>query len=398
MCWFGDVSALTVSVLFDWQSEAKFQEEQALQRKARGRVSDAEALASVAESSKTQGRMRSPCTSTLIDRKRPRHRDSRAAQDAFGTSWAHLQDLGEGDDRARAAEIDILYDGYFRGLFTGANGPAAEDVSTSNGNANARADSATHQHSNHIRTFPGETGSHTSLHGRRFANGGDQYNYEISSGRRFRVAMPESGRRFTAGRDYATYETSTGRPHGNTLYSNSGIASHSNTSQPGPSDATVVRVLSSQRGELGSRGGWMRPVPSMSTSGRSMAAPQNHHRMRDEVSLGDLSRHSLEGGDQVTSSTGNSRGSLGQTGRVSSGSSARPAGGRGGGASTGNAAVIGDATQDGGQILRGLKQRLLSFILQGIQNDDITSAVVRPSPHASYGSLQYLVLALISVL
>ncbi|KAG0565437.1 hypothetical protein KC19_8G190500 [Ceratodon purpureus] len=396
------------------QAESKFQEEQRLQWKARGRVHEAEALASATQPSKI--RMLKPWT--IIDRKRPRYRDCAALRDDLGTSQAHSQYLSEGN----GDEIDVLYDGYFRGLFTGGDGSVA-DARMPNGNGGVRTHMAGEYNShangnrlvrrfrsgtdsgslsngnNHVRTIPvEETGSHASLHGRRFGSDRDHYNYEISSGRRFAAPIHSashenlSARQFVTGRDYATYEISSGRLHGNnlstsgSLYSSGGSdsASYSYNS----SDATALHEYSSQRHEAGPSERWMRPVPSVSLSGRSIIAPRNRSDrsdFRDELSLGDPSvgpsRTSLEGGEQTTFSTGTSGGRAVRLGQGDSGqshASAGPGGLRGGGTQPGNAATTsatGDGVPNGSQMLRGLKQRLLSFILQGIQNDETTPAI-----------------------
>ena len=406
-------------MLVDWQAESKFQEEQRLQRKARGQVQEDEALVSGSEPSKT--RVLKPWT--IIDRKRPRHRDSRALRDDLGTSQAHSQYLGEGN----GDEIDVLYDGYFRGLFTGGDGPVT-DAGTPNGNGGIRTHIGGEQNShangnrpirrfrsgadsgslangtNHVLSTSGEeTGSHAALHGRRFASDRDHYSYEIASGRRFAVAVQNgslenlSARQYITGREYATYETSSGRRYGNNLSSSGSLYSSGGSDSASysynSSEATALHEYSSHRHEAGPSDRWMRPV----------VAPRNRSDrsdFRDELSLGDPSvgpsRTSLEGGEQTTTSTGTSGGRAGRLGLGDSGishGSAGPGSVWGGGTQTENAATTstaGDGVPNGGQMLRGLKQRLLSFILQGIQNDDTTPAIVSLSPVAFRGLLVFV--------
>lgn len=244
-----------------------------------------------------------------IDRKRPRHyRDSgssRAARDDFST---------HGGD-----EIDILYDGYFRGLFAGGDLP--------NSNGNGRAENGNHRHIRRLHSRGG-TRSHVDR---------NHHSYEISSGRQLvtgRVDPSSSG----------------------SLYSSSGSdlasRSYNSTADLGSSDATTAHhEFSSHRDEAGPSERWMRPVPSV-----SIVAP-----------------FSRDAGEQPTLSTGASGG--GQTGQLGVGNSVFSGGLRGG--RIHQVDTVEDPAQNGRQILRGLKQRLLSFILQGIQNDDTSPACVR---------------------
>ena len=411
--------------LVDWQAESKFQEEQRLQRKARGRVQEDEALASASQRNKS--RVLKPWT--IIDRKRPRYRDSRASRDDLGTSLAHSQYLGEVNGGSHGDEIEILYDGYFRGLFSGGDGLVAdarmpngndgirthiggEYESLANGNRSiwrfrSEADSGSLSNgNNHLRSIPGgDIGSHVGLHGRRFASDRDHYNYEISSGRRFAAAQNGShenlsARQFFTGRDLTTYETSSGRRYGNNLSSSGSLYSSGGSDSASysynSSDATALHEYSSQRHEAGSSDRWMRQVHNVSVSGRSIVAPRNRSDrsdFRDELSMGDPSvgpsRTNLENGEHTTISTGTSAGRTGRLGLGDSGTSHASAGPGSvwvGGTQTENAATTsaaGDGVPNGSQILRGLKQRLLSFILQGIQNDDTNAATVSLTPFAS---------------
>ncbi|XP_073385052.1 light-mediated development protein DET1 isoform X3 [Physcomitrium patens] len=423
------------------QAEAKFQEEQRQQLKARGRVHETEVLVPVPQSIKTNGLKP---LNTLNDRKRPRIRDSRAAHDDFGTSRGHPQFFGEGS--VAIQEIDILYDGYFRGLFTVADGPIA-DAGRIHGNGGMRthsngeynnhalgnphirgfrshlgANPSRHSNSNnHVRTFPAseEAGNHTSLEWRHLVSDRDHSSYDISHGRRFETVAQNgsrenlSGRLLISARDRATYDNPTSRWNGNNLsssgnlYSSGGsdLASHSynSTTDRGSSEATTLHELSSHREEPGSSERRYRPVPSLSTSGRSMAAPNNLSRsvFRDDFSLDDpsmgRSRSRLGGEDQVTNSSGTSLGRVGQTGSGNFGTSYATIGqdnARGDGTQTGNAAATGtggNEVQEGSQILRGLKQRLLSFILQGIVDDeDISPAVSQRLKRFYFNFQQYV--------
>lgn len=291
-----------------------------------------------------------PWTS-LIDRKRPRyHRDNRGSHGGdFGT---------DGGD-----EIDILYDGYFRGLFTGGDGarmPNGNGIVNENGNRrHVRRFLSRASHSNGNDSHAeGETHSN----GRRFDR--DHHNYEISSGRL----------QFVTGSDY---ETPAGRRHGmnpsssGSLYSSSGsdIASHSynSTADLGSSDATTAQhEFSSHRDEAGPSERWMRPVPSMSISGRSIVPPLNR-----SGSLGDPSRAHFEAGEHSTGTSGGRH-----TGQVGPGNSVLSLGSGGFARGRIQSDNVEDPVQNGSQILRGIKQRLLSFIVQGIQNDDSTPAFV----------------------
>lgn len=238
-----------------------------------------------------------------IDKKRPRHhRDS-------GTSIAVRDDFStHGGD-----EIDSLYDGYFRGLFTGGDVP--------NGNGHGRAENENHRH---IRRFHSRAG-----------NGRNHHSYEISSGRQLVTGWDRD-------------PSSSG-----SLYSSSGSdrASRSlnSTADLGASDATTVHH---RRDEAGPSERWMRPVPSV-----PIAPPY--------------------AGEQPTTSTGASGGR--QTGQLGVGNSVFSLGSGGGlrGGRSPQVDTVEDPVQNGRQILRGLKQRLLSFILQGLQNDDTMPACVR---------------------
>lgn len=400
------------------QAEAKFQEEQRLLRKARGRLDEAEILASVSQSGTTRGK---PWT-TLIDRKRPRLRDSRASHEDFGSAPAYSHYLGAANGVSHGDVIDVAHEGYFRGLGTGRDGPAA-DLSTPSGNGNMRiltggeydshangnlhirrfrlgVDSASHSNGyNHVRSFPvgRETGIPSSLQVRRLAPERDNRNYEPPSGRRFGAEVLNGSRENLSGRQFssergATHETSTFRLFGNylslsgSLFSSSGtdVVSHS---EPGSSDGTALNEFSSHRDDAGTSERWIRPVSSVSIHGGSIVLPQNRSDsvIRDEPSLGDASvgpsRTSLERVEQTTTSTEISTGRLGQPGPSNS-SISHGSGGLGsmrGGATQSEyeaaASMSVDGVPDGRQMLRGLKQRLLSFILQGIHNEVTTPAV-----------------------
>lgn len=101
------------------------------------------------------------------------------------------------------------------------------------------------------------------------------------------------------------------------------------------------------------------------------------------------SRTALEAREQTTISTGTSGGRRGGIAPgisvMSIGNSGGIGNARGGRVPSEPVGAAGDAMPNGSQILRGLKQRLLSFILQGIQNDDTTPACVSLLSTGSWG-------------
>ena len=416
------------------QDEAKFQKEQAVQRKARGLAPESEAQ--VPGSQHSNNWSTKPWTNVSDNRRRPLPRDARATttHDPLSLRGApsrtHLQNQNEVYGVSHGDDINVLYDGYFRGFFPHANANTNTNaMANGNGNANGAELNILNGNGNgssNSLTYVDHGSSYENAHGRRFAAGGhsdnlnnllgrrsglgrEHGNYEISSsGRHPRYGESTShevmsGRRgYGNGGEYIAVRentTANGRrldasvSTSGSLYSSSGsdTVSHSyNTATDlGSSDATMLHDFSSHNEDPGPSERWNNgPVPSLSVNARAIGALLRHSGLvfrEDNSSLPGpsvgLSRSSPEdsggagfsgraGGhnngpansspSQDTSGTGRNRGQSG----TQSGSGAE-------GISRADGVL-----QGGSQILGGLKQRLLSFILQDIKDDNTSPATV----------------------
>lgn len=418
-----------------WQDEAKFQKEQAGQRKARGLAPESEAQ--VPGSQHSNNWSTKPWTNLSDNRRRPRPRDVRATTThdpislRVATSRTHLQNPNEVYSVSHGDDINVLYDGYFRGLFPHANANTntnaiangngngnanGVELNTPNGNANGSINSFTlvdhgSSYDNaHMRRSAagGHSDNLNNLLGRRSSLGREHGNYEISSsGRypRYEVAshevMPGHHGYSNGGENVSVRENTTANGRrfdvsvstSGSLYSSSGsdTVSHSyNTATDlGSSDATVLHDFSSHNEDPGPSERWNSgPVPSLSVRSRAIGALLRHPGIvfREENSslpgpLVGLSRSSAEdsGGTGFPGRAGGHN-----TGPANSSPSQDTSGsgrtrGRSG-TQSGSAAEgmrrADDVPQGGSQILGGLKQRLLSFILQGIKDDNTSPATV----------------------
>lgn len=314
---------------------------------------------------------------TLNGRRQPRPRDAMAALDVSAPSQSPSE-LYAGN---QTADIDVLYDGYFRGHFTGGDGSVSEvNVPPGNGSSRMRIGvNYSGYESTPVRRLPT---------GREYSSSGNTPGYRSFGVEEYARYDTPPSRRSLLGGEYASYENMgirhTSVSTSESLYSSSGsdtvslsYGTTTGTTDPGSSDATTLPDFSSPSEDPGPSERRMRPVPSMSTSGRSMGAPPSRAGsvFGDEASLpgslAGLSRSEVGGGDQGTASTAAPVGRMRVPG-VGPGS-VREAGTQNG---RGGASLPEDALQQGGQILGGLKQRLLSFILQSIQDDDISPAAV----------------------
>jgi hypothetical protein len=319
------------------QEEAKFQQEQAVLRKVRGSLSTAEVRVAP-HPSKPWGMK--PWRN-LITRRRPRPRDVRAAPDEAGpsgtaSSHSYLNPSGPNgvNSENQGADIDLLYDGYFRGLFPAGNGRTTE---------------ASTYHVNGIRRFP--------------VSG--EFNQTELDGSPFDRSASTSG----------------------SLYSISGSGSDTASlsfgtmANPGSSDATPLQEFSSQNGDQGGPSDrHLQPRPSISGSARLMTASQARAQRETgrPMSFAGVSTASGEMRDAGFSSTADTTGRSQLSGtrngvmsHLMQGSTVVR------GASNEAVATAREEVLTGGsQILWGLKQRLLSFIMQGIQDEDVNPAMV----------------------
>ncbi|KAG0622328.1 hypothetical protein M758_3G089800 [Ceratodon purpureus] len=329
------------------QEESQYQE-QAMQRKARGMVnSDTATPAGQPPHPQTMKFWGSKPWRALMSERRhqPSSHEPRAAM--VGTSQPTLSAPSQ-----PGVELDSLYEGYFRGLLpngssrqhTGPHGSSLENV--------------------HVWRFEEGGNISNNVAGRHLLLGGEYSNYEEAfashPGVRIDLNGNPSGFEALGGRgEYPAYES----------VSRNGSSSHSHsTSSSDTRDAlglsiATVQPYAEHRHGSSSQGHRTRPVPTM-FSGGSQSRRAESSLSQDEANLpgsgpgpGILFPRPA-GGEDVDSGVTGGPGRGGDS--HVDGTDGRP---------------VQDEPQPSGQILGGLKHRLLSFILQCIQNDDTSPAI-----------------------
>lgn len=238
-----------------------------------------------------------------------------------------------------AADLDSLYDGYFRGLFPNGSlipnphhNPSLENV--------------------HVWRFV--EGRTNSMARRHLRLGGEYSNFEEPFGPQ--LNSNTTGFEALGGRgEYPTYES----------VSRNGSSSRSSSSSD-TRDALEAYVAARHEEGVSSRDPRTRPVPTTFSSGVSLRRAQSSLSQDESNAPGPSVLFSRPGGDDGDSVV---------TGGLS---------GRGGGDIHVDGIDVRSQDEQSGQILGGLKHRLLSFILQCIQNDDTTPAIVRCSCRCTF--------------
>jgi hypothetical protein len=279
----------------------------------------------------------------LATQQRPHPQSTRTALDEaapLGTASSqsyinHSASIGINGD-SQAADIEMLYDGYFRGLFPAENG---------------RSNEASTSQTNGVRWFP--AGGEFS----QFEMMGSPFDQSASSSRSL-YSISGSGSD-TASQSFGTM------------------------TNPGSSDATTLQESSSYSDDQGPSDLHLRTRLSISSSGGLMPASQARAQAEPGWPSGSFAGVS-------TTSSGVVR-DAGVTSTADTMGIHQLSGTRNGvvphsmqelnvvqGASNGAVAPVQEEVlTEGSQILGGLKQRLLSFIMQGIQDENVSPGVVR---------------------